>query len=309
MTILTQKAVVAAEIEAVEGTAEVLVAGDAGFLVFNPRFEPDIAMNERDPSRAVLSPVAMIPGARQARITFECELVGSSAAGTPPLTSDLLKGCGFSETIVAVTSVTYKPASTAIPSLTIGMWLDGKKYLMWGCRGNVSIRAEIGKPIMLAFEFTGADFTVTDEALLAGVTYETVLPAVFLDATLTVGAYAAVLNTVEINMGNTLQLRSDANAASGYVSCLITNRKVNLRIDPENVIVATYDFFGNWRAATEAALAFDVGSVAGNKVAISAPKIQFGKITIEDRGGISTLGIEGQCNVNAGDDELVIAIT
>lgn len=309
MTMLSQRAVVAAEIEAVEGTAETLVAADAGFLVFNPKFDPDIAMHERDPVRASLSAVKALPGARQARMTFDTELVGSAAAGTAPLISDLLQGCGFGETIVASTSVTYAPASASIKSLTLGMWLDGKKYLLWGARGNVTLRLEAGKPGILSFDFLGADWSEADEALLAAVTYVATLPPVFLSAGLTISAYSAIISMVEFAMNNALQLRPDANKASGFASCVITNRKMTMRLDPENITVATEPFMTDWRAGTEAAFACSIGSVAGNTIAIAASKVQYSKISLDDRGGVSALGIEGQLNLTSGDDEFSIAIT
>ena len=104
----------------------------------------------------------------------------------------LLLGCGFGETLVAVTSATYKPASTGIGSYTLGFYNDGTRYLISGARGDVSLKLEKGKPGMLHFVFTGADFTVTDQALLsAAVSYETTKPVAFLTATLTIDSYAA----------------------------------------------------------------------------------------------------------------------
>ncbi|MCK7495178.1 MAG: hypothetical protein MZW92_31855 [Comamonadaceae bacterium] len=44
------------------------------------------------------------------QLTFDVEIKGSGAAGTAPELGVLLKGCGFGETVVAVTSVTYAPA-------------------------------------------------------------------------------------------------------------------------------------------------------------------------------------------------------
>jgi hypothetical protein len=309
MTLLTQRAVVACEEEAAEGTAETLIAAD-GMLVFNPSFTPGVAMHERDPVRASLSPVENLPGLRQATMAFEVELVGASAgAGNAPHYSDALKACGFGETIVGGTSVTYDPASASIISATLGMWLDGKKYLLWGARGNVTLRLEAGLPGILAFEFTGADWSEADEALLAGVSYESALPPVFLDASLTMDAYAAIVNSVEINFNNAVALRQDANKQSGHISAVITNRGPTATFGIESVLVATYDFLGKWRAGTLVDFDCSIGSVAGNTIAISMPKIQFQNVTPEDREGISAMSIESKLVLTSGDDELSIAIT
>lgn len=305
---LTQRAIVAGKTETVEGTFETLVAAD-GMLVFNPVFTPVLTMHERDPVRATLSPVVNLPGLRSATMAFEVEMVGASAAGTEPHYSDIIKACGFAETIVGGTSVTYDPASASIESVSLGMWIDGKKYTMWGCRGNVVIKSEVGQPWILAFEFTGADWLEADEALLAAVTYEATLPPVFVDASLTLDAYAAIVNTVEINMGNAVSLRQDANKASGHISAVITNRAPTVTFGIENVTIATHDFMTDWRAGTAVVFASSVGGTAGNVIAVNMPLVQYQNITLEDRDGISAMSVEAKPTLTTGDDELEIAIT
>lgn len=310
MTMLTQRAVVAIEAEAVEGTAETLVAAD-GMLVFNPTFKPNIEMNERDPVRASLSPMVQIPGKRNATFGFEIEMVGASAgAGNAPHYSDALKACGFGETIVGGTSVTYAPASSAIPSATIGMWVDGKKYLGWGARGNVTFTLAAGKPGMMKFEFQCADWSETDEALLAGVTLESALPPVFASVTLTLDAFSTcVLEQIEINVNNTVAMRPSVLKESGNISALITNRKPGLNFTTENILKATYDFLGKWRAGTTIDLDAAWGSAAGNTFGLSCPKVQLQDTGLEDAEGKNMLTIDSLLILTSGDDEISIAIT
>lgn len=309
MTMLSQRAIVACEEEASEGSAETLEAAD-GMLVFNPVFTPMVAMHERDPVRSSLSPVVNLPGLRSATMTFDIEMVGNSAgAGNAPHYSDALKACGFAEDIVGSTSVTYTPASASIISATLGMWLDGKKYLLWGARGNVTFKFEAGQPGIMSFEFTGADWSEADETLLAGVSYESALPPMFLDASLTMDTYSAIISGVEINMNNAISLRQDANQQSGHISAVIPNRAPSATFNVENVLVATYAFMTKWRAGTLVDLDFDMGSVAGNQIAVSAPKVQFQGISLEDRDGVSGMSIESKLTLTSGDDELSIVIT
>ena len=81
-------------------------------------------------------------------------------------------------------------------------------------------------------------------------------------------------------------------------------------MDPENVVKATFDFFGKWRNAVEMVFDSAIGEDAGNIIRITAPKVQFQEMSHEDRDGISTLGITAQLNgvCNVGDDEIVITI-
>lgn len=306
---IVKRAQLAAKAETAEGTAETLAGADA-FLAMNINFNPEIEMGPRDNVTSSLSNFSQVPGARKATMEFDVELKGAIAAGTAPVLGKLLKACGFGETIVAVTSVTYKPASTGIDCLSLAMYNDGVRYGIFGARGNVSLKLEKGKPGMLHFVFTGSDFTVTDVALLStGVSYEATKPVPFLTATLTIESYAAMLGSLEFNMNNAVALRSDVNVSSGHKSAVITARKPTLSIDPEMVTVAAYDFFGKWRSGNEGALTLALTGSAGNICTITAPKVQYTGAKLADSSGIRSLGVDCQLNRNSGDDELSIAFT
>ncbi len=304
----------AAKLEAVAGTAETLAGADA-FLVSNPSFKPNTPPNKRNLVSSSLSQFASIPGARFATIEFDVELKGSGVAGTAPEWGKLLKGCKMGETVVvSPASVTYLPISTDGSTLTMALYMDGKAYKIWGARGDVSLKLKTGAPGILHFIFTGADFSVTDVALLtSGVAYDSVNPPIFANASFGIGGYSpsmnALLENVEIKLGNKMQLRTAVNKASGYLTCQITGREAAMTFDPEEVLAATYDFYGILRAGTESALSTVLGSVAGNIATITAPKVQYIGINPADRGGITTLGIDCQLNRSSGDDELSIALT
>lgn len=299
----------AAKTEQTEGVAETL-AGAQAILVANPKFTPNIAMGERPNVSSSLSPWAQIPGARSAKMEFDVELKGSGTAGTAPALGTLLKGCGFGETVVAVTSVTYAPASSSISSLTMALYVDGVIKKIWGARGNVSVKLEDGAPAWLHFEFTGADFSVTDGAMLSsGVSYESTKPPAFLSASLTVDSYAALIGTMDINMNNNIALRKDVNSSSGHKSAVITSRKPSMTMDPEAVLVATYDFYGKLRSGNEGALTLALSGGSGNICTITAPKVQHTGLSDDNKEGIKNYGITCQLNRSSGDDEISIAFT
>lgn len=306
---LVKRAQLAAKAETTEGTAETLVGANA-FLAQNIDFSPDIAMGERDNLTSSLSPFPKVPGERKGGMSFDVELKGSGTAGTAPALGKLLLGCGFAETLVASTSATYKPASTGIGSMTLAMYNDGIIYKIWGARGTVSLKNVKGKPSMFHFEFSGADYSVADGAMLSsGVSYESTLPQPFLSSQLTIDSYAALIGTLDINMNNEVALREDGNTESGYKSAVITSRKPSLSFDPEMVLVATYDFFGKLRSGNQGALSYVIGATAGNICTVTAPKVQYTGVKLSDKSGIRGLGMDCQLNRNAGDDELVIAFT
>ena len=110
-------------------------------------------------------------------------------------------------------------------------------------------------------------------------------------------------------MNNEIALRDDVNTSSGYKSAVITGRRPSLSIDPEMVLVATYDFFGKWRSGNEGALSLALTGAAGNICTITAPKVQYTAPKLAEKSGIRSLGIDCQLNRNAGDDELSLAFT
>lgn len=299
---------IAAKIETTEGALETLAGADA-LLAANVSFKPNLEMGDRPNVTASLSPFSRVPGARSATMEFDVE-IKSVTAGTAPALGKLLRACGFGETVVASTSVTYLPASTAVPSISIGAFMDGVIKRIWGARGEPSIKLESGKPGWIKFVFTGADFSVIDGVMLTtGVAYEATVPPAFLSAALTVDSYAALIGSMDIKMGNKIHLRKDINTASGFKSAVITDRAPALTLDPEFVTVATYDWYGKLRSGTLGALSVALLGAAGNRCTITAPKVQYTNINPADRDGWRTLGIDCALNRNAGDDEISIAFT
>jgi len=309
MPLLEARTQLAAKVESIEGTAETL-AGSNAILVANPKFTPNIAMGERNNVSSSLSPWSPIPGVRSAKIEFDVELKGSGTAGTAPALGTLLKGCGFGETVANGVSVTYAPASSGISSLTMALYQDGIIKKIWGARGNVSLKLDDGAPGWLHFEFTGADFSVTDGAMLSsGVSYEATKPPAFLSASLTVDSYAALIGAMEINMNNNIALRKDVNTSGGHKSAVITSRKPSMTMDPEAVLVATYDFYAKLRSGNEGALTLALTGAAGNICTITAPKVQYTGLSDDAKEGIKNYGITCQLNRSSGDDEISIVFT
>lgn len=307
--ILTNKTQLAAKAEETEGTAIALAGADA-LLIMKPVWKPNPVMNDRPLAGSSLSPHKKIPGARSAVIEFDVELKGSGTAGTAPEFGKLLKACGFGETVVEATSVTYLPASSAIDVLTMALYMDGIIKKIWGARGTVSIKLETGKPGILHFVFTGADFSVADGAMLSdGVSYDATTPQPFMNSSFTIDSYAALIGALEIATNNKVALRPDANASSGYRSAVITGREPGMSFDPELVTVATYDFYGKLRSGNEGALTATLGATGGNICTITAPKVQYTALNPAEKEGFQTLGIDCQLNRNTGDDELSIAFT
>ncbi|MGH7260868.1 MAG: hypothetical protein ACREI9_09325 [Nitrospiraceae bacterium] len=317
MSILTRRAVLAAKIEAVEGTAETLAAGDANFLVTDPKWEPDIPMFQRQNVDGSLSSFVAVPGTQRAVISFKVELKGSGAAGTAPALGKLLKACGFGETVVGGASVTYAPISISIPSLTMALYMgpdgagNGKRYQIRGARGTCKYVGKDGDPGVFEFTFSGVHDGATDQALLTGTGLETVLPPALLTAAFTIAAFAAKVQGLSFDVGNRVAMRSDINKAEGFFSALITGRDMKGSVDPEEELATAHDFWTRWKAGTTGVLTWKHGATAGNICTFSAPVCQYVKGAIGDRDGIATVGLDFMLarSAAAGNDEISIAFT
>lgn len=243
------------KLEAVEGTAETITAAEM-ILAEDIKFSPNVESLIRNPHLTTLSKQIPVAGRAQASVSFKVQKYGGSAAGTAPFWGALLQACGFSETIVASTSVTYKPASSSLKTGTIKAFVDGISYRLKSCRGTVSEEMSAGQIPMLSFNFSGlfdpvTDVSaITDEATLAGSAFPAFLPKPFKAALLKLeGTYKAITEALSWDIGNKLQYVPDANVTS-FKRVDITGREPSGEMDAEAVTKATYDFMGKLASKT-----------------------------------------------------------
>lgn len=205
----------------------------------------------------------------------------------------------------------YRPASDSVPSATAALFMDGVKKTLYGARGNVQLSLKAGEWASLAFNFSGVYLSTADVALLAP-TYETPIPIAFLDCGINLQGLAAQFSAVDLDMGNTIAERTDAGAAAGILSYLITERAPSGTIDPEMTLVADHDFMGKLVAGTTGRFYVELPSdSAGQKITIAAPRIQYSSIGDGDRSGIALAQVGFDlltASVSTGDDELQIAM-
>lgn len=268
-----------------------------------------LRMNERPAVRSSIGQLQQVYGGALRTITLDVELKGSGVAGTAPEISDLLEACGFGETVVAVTSVTYAPASTGIKSVTIYYYQDGTLMKLTGCRGTVNFSLEVGAIPKASFSMTGHSSAVTDTAI-ATPTYDATVPAPFINAAFDLGGYSAVIGSWTFDMGNELAMAPDPAAADGYGEVRISKRDVNGTIDPEHQLVAIKAFDAELRAGTAMTLASGaIGSAAGNIINISHPVIYYRDMAPGDREGLRTSELPYGAVESATDDEVSLAFT
>jgi hypothetical protein len=315
-TFLTQRQQLALKLESVEGTDSIPTSSDVIAPVYSPDWTPNIKFHERTSVLPSFSKLTQVPSEKSATIKFECEVKGSGTAGSPPSFGQALKACGWAETIVGGTSVTYKPSSlTTVPSCTIeiresndSVW-KSKKIV--GARGTVSMDCANGCIVRLKFSFTGKYVEPTDTVAFTQPS-PGINPPAFLNASISLlGVGTLRIPTFSMDAGNTVTLRPDATIDGGYFCGTITNRKMTGSIDPEQEIISVINFPNQMTTPSQGVLFWNIGSTAGNRIAFSAPKSQIIGIAEADRSGIRAekLSIAFGQNASTGDDEASLVFT
>lgn len=301
----------AAAIESTEGTAETLGDSDAGFMPIDLNFSDDLEFIERAFHQQTLSKLKDIPGAYPCAITFKHRLMGSGAAGVAPPWGILMKACGWKETIVTDTSVTYTLSSTQSDwkTLTIGVWQDGILSIARGCAGNVKINLEAGMPAEAEFSFLGV-FSSEADASAYDPTLPTQLPQIWQSATLTFDASAAgtKLKTLTFDPQCEIVPRADPNAVYGILHFMKVDRSPMVTIDPEMVLRAVYNWQAKMLAATTIDVDFVLGSGTGNTMTWAIPACQIISNKKADRDKLMTRDIQMRAT-GTDDDEVSIVIT
>lgn len=119
-----------------------------------------------DPAKPGVGPTASQVYGEHAEVSFKIPLAGSGVAGTAPKWGPVMKACGWAETVVAVTSVTYGLMANpkAADSMTL-KWRDGNRrlHLAKGFRGRVGFELTAGNRLMLVITGKGLH-TIVSEA-------------------------------------------------------------------------------------------------------------------------------------------------
>lgn len=312
MPLLTRKTVIAAAEESTAYTAETLAASDSDWSVRDVQSTPTVEMVERESSDA-FSRRSAIAGLQSGSVSFKSDFYGDGAGGVPTWADVFFPAVGLVEKTSGVFSPRSAPphesgSDLGVRTLTMGVYEDGRRKLLRGCMGNAKLVLETGKPIHIEWNYMGAWGGVSAQSLLAP-TYPTRPPIRFANSTLTLGGVAVCAQKIEIDLGNNFAMREcqSASDGSGYRGAIVTDRKIGGTVDPEAVLPATYDAFGDWLASTERALVVEFAD-AEDTVTITIPKFQVQNIGGEgDRNGIRIDPLTFSANRSAAaDDEMTI---
>ena len=307
---LTRKRLIRVKKESTYGTDATPVGTDA-LLVRNLEITPvEADVVSRDLIRNYLGNSPQLLANTRVSITFQVELAASGTAGTAPRYGSILQACGMSETIVASTSVTYAPVSSAFSSASIYFDNDGIRHILTGCRGSYTLTGEVGQIPTIDFTMVGCYNAPTDTALPSTTYSAQASPLIFKQgntSAFSFFSYAGCLQSVSFDMANETVYRE-------LVGCtkevLITNRAPSGTVMIEAPALATKDFFALSQTETTGALTFLHGTTAGNRVTFTANQCDVGNPTYADQDGVQMLNIPiVAVPSTAGNDEVSIAFT
>lgn len=264
---------------------------------------------ERDNVKPYLGSSGSVQVSAHSELTIEFELAGSAAAGTVPGWAALLKACGFGETVVASTSVTYKPVSTAFKSVSIYYYLDGLLHKMIGCMGTATISLNSRAIPMVSIKLTGLYSATTDTALPTDSVYTAFqIPQAVNKVNTTAFTLHGVttgFDTFSVDVGNNIVYRN----MPTIEDVMLTDRRVSGSISIPMTSIAEKAWHDTVRDGTLAAISMTHGSGAGKIFTISAPKVQLTNPQYADKDGVVMLNLGLNFLPNAGNDELQIALT
>jgi len=221
--------------------------------------------------------------------------VVSAAWVAPDATSSYSIGAG----------VAYRPATSALESVSKYFNIDGVLHKFLGNQGNFSWNIGADKIPFGKVSMQGVYVPVIDAAAPTVVVSGWQRPMISNSVNTPFfglhGYSAAAMDTLTIDLANSISRVSRIGAAQRVD---MTNRMPVGSVSMEAVTVAIKDWFGIVRAGTVGTLGLINGTAAGNKFALSAPAVTLKQPKYSDSNGIAMIGMGMDISPVSGNDEL-----
>lgn len=309
MTLYWRQKVLLVKTEVTYGTDPVPTAAANSILAIDMKIMP---MEGRDQSRdldmASMGAQPSIPLDLHSKMTFKVELQASGVAGTAPAWGPLIRACGCAQTIVASTSVTYNPVSSAHESATIYFYIGQTLYKILGARGSCKLTFTAQGIAYLEYTFTGL-FTLAAEGVrptpvLTG--FQKPLAVSMANSPVfTVNAVALVMRSFALDMGNDVVPRFLVNSHQ----VLITDRAEVIEMTVEAEPLTTINPYTLAQNQTQLPIVLNHGTVAGSRVKVNAPLCQLQRPAgVENSQGVVEWPLRAVPIQNAGNDQWTLVL-
>lgn len=308
---LTKRSVILLKLETTQGTDSVPVAANDAILVEGLKWSvASERMAERKPTLATFGQLKKIYAGHMLEVSFEMEIKGSGALGERPEVGAPLVACGFSEVVVASTSVEYMPATQGQQSATLYVFEDGDLIKLVGCMGKVTFDLSTGAVGKSSFTFTGHQDGNISQTSLPTPTYDSLTPFPLIGVSFTMGG-ALDISKLSIDMGISISTPDSMISADGYGDVFISDRNVTGSIDPLAKTADQKEYLNEWKSGSEAALTTgDIGKTAGNIYKITLPKVYNSAAPkAGDRSGQVSRELSIHALPTSGDDEFSLLFT
>ncbi len=285
-------------LEGTAGTAVAIANGDY-HLVEDVSVEMTGDENERVGNLGALDGMAGVTGSRMGTISFTTELRGGGVTGTAPVDIPLWKASGFEcgETNYTGTGdmvVDQTVPTTSNSSVTLKYYADGTVWQFKGCTGNVVVTMESGMVGKCAWTFQGQVNQEVQDASNPTPSYNTVVPPVCQNTTLTLDGSATdfgVCKSLTFDMGNEITDRRDMSEERGYAIPRITRRLGTGTMTVEIPALSSYDWNSKWRNKTKIDGSILVGTATFNKMTFAWDMVCTSAPNPTDTDGIMTYEI------------------
>lgn len=310
---IEKKRAILAKIEATYGTDPTPTGAANAILARLTGWRPQevVYASRADLAIPALGQFASKTAYQRAEMDLEVEITGASGAGVAPPYGPLLRACGLSETIVAITSVTYAPISAAHESVAVYANIDGIQQKLLGLRASVALVYRNEEIPFYRLRGIGLYALPTDTALpaLTLTAHQPPLPVNRTNTpTASLHGFSVGLQELEIDLGCELQYLSLPGGGTNKV--LIVNRAPSGRITIEHPTLAQKDFHSIVTSGATGALSVVHGTVAGAVNTLTAGQTRLTNPQVGSLKGVRTLamGLELAPTV-ALNNELSIAYT
>lgn len=195
-------------------------------------------------------------------------------------------------------------------SCSISLYRAGRLVTLKGCRGNVAFEFVSRNRVLMTFTMQGVMSSVANGSKTAAIAIGHAVPGTFNDATLSLAEHtgsaftSALFETLTLDLGNTIALRSDANSAAGFKAAQIVGRAPTLTVNPDAVLGGTtsstaFDFYRCWVEGTSVRAEWKIGDgMDGQSALFRAPALQIDGVAPGDRDEVETY--EVTCSLTGG---------
>lgn len=206
-------------------------------------------------------------------IEFEVPFIGHANAGTPPKFSPSLRSCGLAETIVASTSVNYKPVTPGVDSVGFGFNIDNNFFQLLGARGDLTWSLAPNAYGFLKFSMTGLFTAPMNSAYSAPDFTGQQRAHIINDKTFknfSVHGRSEIPRSIDFALGNAIETdptMSTNEVVNGDRTC-----SGSMVIDAQSL--ASYNWFNHITNHTTGSINYQLGTTANQIVEISHQKTQ-----------------------------------